>query len=139
MSAKSTKSSKPSGANAIDRPFAPDVLRRARRLAGAYRILLEADPELGFLGRSVEMPTVLADGPTPTDCVRELREALTAAVATLLELGRRPPRASARARTAQINIRVSQEEKLLLEESARREGFRGVADFIRARTLAAVK
>jgi uncharacterized protein (DUF1778 family) len=82
------------------------------------------------------MPTVFADGPTADQCVRATREALTAAVATMLEMGLRPPAPAAKgARQAQINVRLTAEEKLILEDSARRAGFRGVSDFVRAAAL----
>jgi len=83
---------------------------------------------------------VMADGKTPDVCVSSLREALVAAVATMLELGQRPPTPAARSqRTAQINIRVSEEEKLILEDAARRSGFRGVSDFVRSTALSHTK
>jgi predicted RNase H-like HicB family nuclease len=75
----------------LRRPFAASILRRARAIAVRYRIVLERDADLGYLGSSIEMPGVMADGPTPDACVRATMEALEAAIATLLELGRRPP------------------------------------------------
>lgn len=78
----------------------------------------------------------MADGPTIEACARETLRATVAAVATMLERGERPPSpASEGKREAQINIRVTAEEKLALEESARREGFRSVSDFIRNAAL----
>ena len=122
---------------ALDRPFDPAIWRRAREVASRYRLILEPEAEVGFIGRSLEMPTVFADGKTAAACVRNTREALTAAVATMLESGQPPPApAVRRRRQQQINVRVSADEKLLLEEAARRNGFRGVSDFVRAAALA---
>jgi hypothetical protein len=82
------------------------------------------------------MPFVMNDGKTPDECVRATREALTTAVATLLESGEVPPSpASQHKRTEQINVRVTPEEKLVLEEAARSRGFRGIGDYVRSNSL----
>lgn len=121
---------------ALDRPFDPALLDKARGIAARYKLVLEADPEVGFIGCAMEMPTVFADGATPDLCVAETREALTAAVATMLEAGRTPPAPiSEGRRQEQINIRVSAEEKFRLQEAARSQGFRGVSDYVRATIL----
>ena len=139
MSKKSNNSSKPKTKrrnSRVDRPFAPAILKQARQIAGRYRIILEPSEELGFIGRAWELPTGFAHGATPDECVEATRKGVTAAVATMLEAGRRPPAPASRARRqAQINIRVSAEEKMILEETARRNGFRGVSDYIRATAL----
>jgi predicted RNase H-like HicB family nuclease len=139
MSGRSTRSSSRKVAKssaALDRPFDSKVLRQAKEIAARYRLILEPDDDIGFVGRALEMPTVFADGRTPNECIRATQEALTAAVATMLEAGDRPPAAASPARRqAQINIRVSAEEKLVLEETARRNGFRGVSDFVRTVAL----
>ena len=68
------------------------------------------------------------------------REALAVAVATLLEAGDvPPPPASEGKRTEQVNVRLTPEEKLLLEEAARSRGFRGLGDFVRSSALARTK
>ncbi len=84
----------------------------------------------------MEFPYAMDDGRTPDECVRKTRGALVAAVATMLEKGEMPPPpASENKRTEQINVRLTAEEKLLLEEKARARGFRGVSDFVRAASL----
>ena len=88
----------------------------------------------GLLGYSIEMPTVAIDGATPNECFEETREALTVGVATMLELGRTPP-GTGRRRTAQVNIRLTYDEKLRLEEAARDAGFRGLSDYVRHAAL----
>ncbi len=138
MSAGSVKSStrKRKTSGPIDRPFEPAVVKQAAKIAGSYRLILEPEEGLGFLGRSIELPYVMADGATADACVAATREAMTAAVATMLEAGQRPPVPLRQgARQTQVNIRLSLEEKLLVEESARRQGFRGVSDFVRAAAL----
>jgi len=98
--------------------------------------VLSAEPELGFFGRTVEMPFVMADGPTLQACAESTLEATTTTIATLLEKGEKPP-APAREgkRDQQVNIRLTAEEKLRLEEAARRDGFRSLSDFLRASGL----
>jgi predicted RNase H-like HicB family nuclease len=138
MPAKSGKSSKKKRAREVtlDRAFDPAIERRARQIAQRYRLVLEPDADVGFVGRGLEMPTVFADGPSADQCVRATREALAAAVATMLEMGLRPPAPAAKSvRQAQVNVRLTAEEKLILEDSARRAGFRGISDFVRAAAL----
>lgn len=135
-----TKSKKPlrnkATALPLDRPFAPEVLDRAKELAFEYRLILEPNEELGFMGRSIEMPYVWGDGRTPDACVHETREAIISSIATMLEMGEVPPSpASEKLRQEQINIRVTPEEKFMLEEAARSRGFRGISDFVRSTTL----
>jgi predicted RNase H-like HicB family nuclease len=135
MSVKSAKSS----SKKIDRQFDPAVLRRARDIASRYQIIIqEEDGE--FYGRGLEMPGVMNDGSTPAECVKATRESLTTAVAYLLESGKAPPApASENRRSEQINVRLTPEERLLLEDAARRKGFRGVSDFVRSASLSSVE
>jgi predicted RNase H-like HicB family nuclease len=130
MSETSRKSSK-----AIDRPFSPAILRKARAIAQTYQIVLhQEDGE--YYGRSVEMPNIMNDGATPDQCVKATRDILTTAIAYMLETGQAPPpSASEQKRTEQINVRVTAEEKLILEEAARGRGYRGLSDFVRSVSL----
>ncbi|HEV8290562.1 MAG TPA: type II toxin-antitoxin system HicB family antitoxin [Tepidisphaeraceae bacterium] len=130
MYVKSKKQSK-----SLDRPFSAEVLRRAKDIADSYQIIIQAE-DGEYYGRGLEMPYVMNDGKTPDQCVKATREALTAAVAYLLESGKAPPPpASEQTRSEQINIRVTTEEKLLLEEAARSRGFRGISDYVRSASL----
>ena len=137
MSGKSKSSSrKKSDESHLRRAFQPGILKQAAELASQYRLILEPDEEVGFMGTSIEMPHVWGDGKTPDACVRETRDAIVSAIATLLEAGEAVPMPSnENQRTEQINIRVTPKEKLLLEEAARSKGFRGISDFVRATTL----
>jgi hypothetical protein len=69
-------------------------------------------------------------------CCTDTREALTVAVATMLECGQSPPSpASEKKRDTQVNIRLTAEEKLRLVRSASNLGFDGVSDFVRYAAL----
>jgi predicted RNase H-like HicB family nuclease len=132
MSGRSRRSSR---ARAIDAPFAPAVLKRAREIADSYQIILHFE-DGEYYGRGLELPSVMNDGRTPDECVRHTRDILTTTIAYMLENGETPPPpASEGKRTEQVNIRLTPEEKLLLEETAKSRGFRGVSDFVRAQTL----
>lgn len=136
MSARSRKSSK---ARPIDAPFAPAVLKRAREIADSYQIILHFE-DGEYYGRGLELPNAMNDGRTPDECVRNTRNILTTTVAYMLEAGQTPPApASEGKRTEQVNIRLTPEEKLLLEEAAKSKGFRGVSDFVRAQTLSILR
>jgi predicted RNase H-like HicB family nuclease len=141
MSGKSKNSSRAARkTKALDRPFDPKVLDHAREIAEQYRLVLEPDDQVGFMGSAVEMPLVMGDGRTPDACVNSTREALVSAIATMLEKGQTPPSPSREdLRTEQINIRLTARERLVLEEAARSKGFRGISDFVRNTTLSAAR
>ncbi len=102
-------------------------------IADQYRVVLTPDEELGWVGCSVELPNVHGDGETPDKCVDETREALRAAVATMLEAGQEPPApAEQQKRTVQVNLRLTPDERLAFEESARQLGFANLSDYLRA-------
>jgi predicted RNase H-like HicB family nuclease len=121
---------------ALDRPFEDRHWGDAARLVEGYRLILEPDDEGGYIGSAVELQSVLARGATAQECIESTKRALTVAAATMLEAGQRPPApASQKKRQIQINVRLSADEKLLLEEAARRCGFKGVSDFVRTAAL----
>jgi predicted RNase H-like HicB family nuclease len=134
MSGKSKESAK-----AVDRPFAPRVWKEAERIAEAYQIILHCE-DGHWYGRGLELPHVFGDGKTVDQCMEDTREALCGAVACMIEQGQRPP-AAARAgtRTQQVNVRLTAEEKAMLETTAKRKGFNGLSDFIRAAAMESVK
>ena len=97
-------------AEAIDRPFDPDVLAKAKKIAAQYQVILSCE-EGHWYGRGLELPNVFGDGKTVAQCVQNTREALAGAVAYFLEERQKPP-APARAgtRTQQVNVRLTSEE-----------------------------
>ncbi len=134
MSAKSKESAK-----AIDRPFPPEVVKQARQIAEPYQVILSCE-EGHWYGRGLELPNVFGDGKTVNECVKETREALCGAVALMLEQGQRPPAPSRiGTRTTQVNVRLTAEEKALLESTAQRKGYSGLSDFIRTAAIESAK
>jgi predicted RNase H-like HicB family nuclease len=115
------------------------VLRRAAQIAARYQIVIQQEED-GYYGRGLEMPGVMNDGRTPAECLKATRESLVSAVAYLLESGKTPPAPAAEnRRSEQINVRLTPEERVLLEEAARRKGFRGVSDFVRNASLSNIQ
>lgn len=109
----------------------------AKRFADSYQIILQFE-DGEWYGRGLEMPQVFGDGKTPEACIANTREALEGAVTYLLEEGGRPPAAATTGqRTEQVNVRLTAEEKVLLEASAKRKGFSGLSDFVRAAAIQA--
>jgi len=70
------------------------------------------------------LPNVHGDGKTVSQYVEDTRLAFAGWVAYLLEEGHKPPApAQAGMRTAQVNVRLTAEEKVLLETTAKQKGF----------------
>jgi len=135
---RSSKNSSKSGAKskALNKPFKESIVRKAKKLVADYRIILERNERLCFIGSSVELPTVFADARTPEKCYKAVQDALMVAVATMIECGQRPPQpASMGLRTEQVNVRLTAEEKLLFANAAMNLGFKGISDFIRSTAL----
>lgn len=122
---------------AVDRPFASEILERARSIARQYQVIVQWDEdEQLYLGRGVELPHAFEDGATPGQCVEKTREMFVSVVASMLEKGQVPPApASEGKRTEQVNVRLSVDEKLTLEAVARSRGFAGLADYLRAAAI----
>ncbi len=121
----------------LQKQLPEEILHRAKQIANNYSVILQPHERLGFTGRAVEMPTVFADGSTERKCVQAMREALMVAVAVMLQAGQVPPASmSEQRRQTQVNVRLTAEEKLLLEETAKRRGYRGLSDFLRAVAMA---
>jgi predicted RNase H-like HicB family nuclease len=117
-------------------PFRPALLQKAREIAHGYKLTIEKSDRLGYVGSSVELPTVFADGATPDKCYEAAQEALSVAVAALLETGQTPPQPAAfMRRTTQVNVRLTYEEKAMIAAAAAKAGFKGLADFIRTTVL----
>jgi predicted RNase H-like HicB family nuclease len=127
MSAKLKKSAK-----AINQPFDVQLMAKAKKYAERYQVIL-AFEDSHWYGRGLELPGIHGDGKTVEQCVKNTREAFAGWVAYLLEEGRRPPTAAREGtRTTQVNVRLTAEEKVLLEATAKRKGFCGLSDFVRA-------
>ncbi len=118
------------------KPFRPALLQEAHEIARGYKLTIEKSDRLGYVGSSVELPTVFADGATPDKCYQATQEALSVAVAAMLEAGQTPPPSAAfMKRTTQVNVRLTHEEKAIIAAAAAKAGFKGLADFIRTTVL----
>lgn len=108
-------------------------------LAERYTVIVGLDDGARpptYVGRTLELPLVMADGATRTACMEQVVEATRFAIAAILEAGEVPPQpATDDSRTAQINVRLTQREKFYLEAAAKRAGFRGLSDFVRTAAL----
>ena len=123
----------------MNRLFAADIQKRAQTMVSDYQVILNCE-EGHWYGRGLELPNVFGDGETPAECIDNTREALAAAVAYMLEQGQAPPTPAKQGkRTTQVNVRLTAEEKVILESSARRKGFEGLSDFLRAAAMEAVR
>lgn len=131
---KSKKASK-----TIDRPFDPEILRKARQIAEKYHVVLRKEDGIYF-GRTIEFWYAMNDGKTPAEAIEKTIDITTSAVALMLEEGEIPPTpASEDRRDEQVNVRISAFERAFLSEAARNKGYRGISDFMRAAALASVR
>ena len=120
----------------LNRAFSKKILATAEKVAEKYEVIL-AFKDGRWYGKGIEMPTVFGEGKNPNECIADTREALVSAVAYLLEIGENAPTpATEGKRTEQVNVRLTAEEKIILSASAKSHGFRGLADYLRARALA---
>lgn len=120
--------------------FDATVLERARALANQYRIQLRQLKKKGganYVAHALEVPTARAAAYTPDDAVAEVRRQAVLIVAEMMDEGRKPPFPAGDARRSeQVNVRLTMEEKMMLEDCARQEGFRGLSDYVRAAVVA---
>lgn len=117
------------------KPFAREILAKARKLARSYQVLMWFE-DGEYYGRGLELPFTAADGKTPQECFENVREAFVGTIALMLDRRERPPApASEAGRTEEVNVRMSVQERLRAEEAARAKGYRGLAEYLRARVL----
>src|SRR5437016_7629243 len=103
----------------LRKPFARDILAKARKLARTYQVLIWFE-DGEYYGRGLELPFTAADGKTPQECFENVGEAFVSTIALMLERGETPPRAASEAqRTEEVNVRMSVQERLRAEEAAR--------------------
>ena len=119
----------------LKKAFDNKILVKAKKIAEKYEVIMSFEDNEWY-GKGLEMPLVFGDGKTPDECMKNTKEALTSAVAHLLEIGEVVPApASNGKRTEQVNVRLTAEEKAILGASARSQGFKGLGDFLRAKAL----
>ena len=116
-------------------PFEKSILAAAERLIDAYDIVMRRE-EGEWVGHALEYPEAIGVGKTVQRCMEETRKSLLAGVASMLEDGQAPPvPARQNVRSEQVNLRLTPEEKAVLEPRSRTKGFRGIADYVRAAAL----
>jgi predicted RNase H-like HicB family nuclease len=134
-----SKGKSPKSRKAIDRPFDPEILRRARAIAEKYQVVVRKEDGLYF-GRTLEFPYAMNDGKTPQEAIENTIDITTSAVALMLEEGEIPPTPACEdRRDEQVNVRISAFERAFLGEAARNKGYRGISDFMRAAALASIR
>jgi predicted RNase H-like HicB family nuclease len=108
---------------------------QARPIVRQYQIIIWFE-DGEYYGRGVELPYVFGEGKTMEQCARSTQEAFVTAVAGYLQDGQSPPApAHEGKRDQQLNIRLSSQERLLLETKARQSGATGISEYVRAVAL----
>ncbi|HEX8343076.1 MAG TPA: hypothetical protein VF624_19390 [Tepidisphaeraceae bacterium] len=123
---------------AINRPFDPDVLRRALGIVEAYQYIVHFE-DGDFYARPLGLFRTMNDGKTCEQAIEKGIAIATTVVAYMLEEGQIP-----RCRPAKTGQRASERaivetRKLVLEEAARARGFRGISDDMRTAALGGVR
>lgn len=114
------------------------VSAAAAALAAQYTVVI-ARVDGAFRGYSVEMPLVFGGGSTETACAADIRFGLGLTIDGMLEAGERPPAPASRGRReVQMNVRLTPDERLRIEEKARQLGFRSASDYMRRAALRGV-
>jgi predicted RNase H-like HicB family nuclease len=110
-------------------------LKQAIPIAEQYQLVIWFE-DGEYYGRGVELPYAFGDGKTIEQCAANTRDAFVTAIAGYLQDGRTPP-APAREgkRDQQINVRLSSQERLLLEAKAQQAGTTGLSEYIRTVAL----
>ncbi len=117
-----------------NKPFDPKFLSKARGAVEEYRFAFWRE-DGRYIGQCVETDT-LGTGDTVDRCIADAKSLAGTAVAHMLETGKRAPiPARNQPRNAQVNIRLSPDEKRAIEEAASKGGFRGISDYLRIRGL----
>lgn len=108
---------------------------QAAKLAEKYRITLWRE-EGEWWGRCVELPNCMGDGKTSAAAIEATKQAIVAGLSTDLARGMPAPLpAREGVRSEQVNVRLSADERQAIEANAKRAGFKGLADYIRAVAL----
>ncbi|MCK5564225.1 MAG: type II toxin-antitoxin system HicB family antitoxin [Planctomycetes bacterium] len=119
----------------LNKEFDGKILAKAKKIINKYEVIMSFEDNQWY-GRGLEMPLVFGDGKTPDECIASTKEALTATVAHLLEIGEPVPApATEGKRTEQVNVRLTAEEKTIIGTIARSQGFKGIGDYLRAKAL----
>jgi hypothetical protein len=118
-------------AKVIDTLLRSDFYEHAQKVASQYQLKLIPTENGRFVGSSVELPFVLSEG-CENEIIATTRGAIVSALVILLRKGRElPPPANSR-RNVQVNVRLSSEERELLDTAARTRGYRGISDYLRS-------
>ena len=81
----------------IARPFDQEIERQAKTIVADHQIVVRSENSEWY-GRGLELPHVFGNGATPSECIQNTRDALTAAVGYLLERGKPYPSPAKHAR-----------------------------------------
>lgn len=134
-SRSSARGRKASVSRAIDRPFDPAILKRAKSVVADYQLVIwQEDGE--WCAKGVEVPNAFAAADSLAACEREWREVCVTLIAYGIEKGEEPPPAAREGvRSEQVNMRVSSTERLALETRVLQGGHKGISDYIRSVVL----
>jgi predicted RNase H-like HicB family nuclease len=115
----------------------PELIESSRQLALRYRLVVERTDSGAYQGTSVELPGVLVRESTLERCAERVIDALAHTIAIMRSRQLAVPSpASEHKRDQQLNVRLTSAERFTIEEAARREGARSIADFVRYAALA---
>lgn len=109
-----------------------DYVDRAAKAAQTYKFTVWLE-DGEWWARCLELPHCMGDGATAEAAIASAREAVVAGLSADLAAGIPAPLPAREGiRSEQVNVRLSADERTLIEANAIRAGFKGMADYIRA-------
>lgn len=100
-------------------------------MIGKYRYVVETDPEAAWVCYPIELPGLVASGESPEVAIKVAQELVGQALTTMRKEGLDPPSPGTDRRIAQVNIRLTEREKLMVVRAAGASGVRSVSDYVR--------
>ncbi|MFN0130919.1 MAG: type II toxin-antitoxin system HicB family antitoxin [Phycisphaerales bacterium] len=114
----------------------PQTLERAALWVDGYRFVTERTDDGTFMAHSIELPAVVAMGDSPEAALHAAIEAQRLAVALMLHDRVHPPLPTGSGkRDQQVNVRMSAQERLLMDAAAKASGFSTIADYLRTAAI----
>jgi len=115
--------------------YSDAIFQKAVELARSYHIVVRESATGGFIANCAELP-VSIHRDQAEDALKAARHAAEVGIATILEDGEEPPAPiEFHRRTEQVNVRMSVEDKRLIQKACEAKGISSLSEFFRRSTV----